>query len=173
MGAEVGLAPGVAGSEGVDGSAPVGVGDSAVVAVEVSGGVSAGLVPPGLGLPSPGVGLRSSDVGEAKAVAVELGVGVAVGACATGTAAPTTVSRAAATQMIWPRRRKLATMRRLSATMERDYRPGAVAVELPSSEGWYELYDELACSRGRLDPGPRDTGTAGRAALLPCLVQRT
>ena len=46
-----------------------GVTDSAVVAV--AGGVSAGLVPPGLGLPSSGVGLRSSGVGEAEAVAVE------------------------------------------------------------------------------------------------------
>jgi hypothetical protein len=109
----------------VDGGAPVGVRDSAVVAVGVVVGVSPGLVPPGLGLPSPGVGLRSSGVGEAEAVAVEVGVGVAVGGCATETAAPTTVSSAAAAQMIWARRRKLATMRRRSATMERDYRPGA------------------------------------------------
>ena len=99
--------------------APVGVRDSAVVAVGVAGGVSAGLVPPGLGLPSSGVGLRSSGVGEAEAVAVDVSVGVPVGGCATETAAPTTVSSAAAAQMIWARRRKLATMRRRSATMER------------------------------------------------------
>ena len=59
----------------MDGDAPVGVRDSAVVAVGVAGGVTAGLVPPGLGLPSSGVGLRSSGVGEAEAVAVEVGVG--------------------------------------------------------------------------------------------------
>jgi hypothetical protein len=109
------------GSEGEDDGAPVGVADSTVVAVDVACGVSAGLVPPGLGLPSSGVGLPSSGVGEAEAVAVE--VGVAVGGCATATAAPTTVSRAAAAQMIWARRRKLATIRRRSAAMERDYRP--------------------------------------------------
>ena len=125
MGAEVGLAPGVGGSEGVDSGAPVGVRDAAVVAVGVAGGVSIGLVPSGVGLRSSGVGLRSSGVGEAEAVAVDVWVGVPVGGCATGTAAPTTVSSAAAAQMIWARRRKLATMRRRSATMERDYRPGA------------------------------------------------
>ena len=101
----------------MDGGAPVGVRDSAVVAVGVAGGVSVGLVPSG-------VGLRSSGVGEAEAVAVDVWVGVSVG-CATGTAAPTTVSSAAAAQMIWARRRKLATIRRRSANMERDYRPGA------------------------------------------------
>ena len=62
-------------------------------------------------------------------------VGVPVGGCATGTAAPTTVSSAAAAQMIWPRRRKLATMRRRSATMERDYRPGAMAVDYHPAKG--------------------------------------
>ena len=36
----------------MDGDASVGVTDSAVVAVGVAGGVTAGLVPPGLGLPS-------------------------------------------------------------------------------------------------------------------------
>ena len=99
--------------------APVGVTDSAVVAVGVAGGVSAGLVPPGLGLPSSGVGLRSSGVGEAETVAVDVSVGMPVGGCATETAAPTTVSSAAAAQMIGARRRKLATMWRRSATMER------------------------------------------------------
>ena len=110
------MAPGVGDSEGVDG-APVGVTDSAVVAV--AGGVSAGLVPPGLGLPSSGVGLRSSGVGEAEAVAVDVSVGAPVGARATETVAPTTVSSAAAAQMIGARRRNLATMWRWSATMER------------------------------------------------------
>ena len=106
----------------MDAGAPVGVRDSAVVAVGVAGGVSAGLVPPGLGLRSPDVGVPSSGVGEAEAVAVE--VGVAVGGCATATAAPTTVSSAAAAQMIWARQPRLATTRRRSAAMERDYRPG-------------------------------------------------
>ena len=120
----------------MDGGAPVGVRDSVVVAVDVAGGVSAGLLPPGLGIPSSGVGLRSSGVGEAEPVAVEVGVGVAVGGCATETAAPTTVSRAAAAQMIWTRRRKLATMRRRSAAMECDYRPGADGRGLPPSKWW-------------------------------------
>ena len=91
---------------------------------------------PAVGLRSPGVGLRSSGVGEAETVAVDVGVGVAVGGCATETAAPTTVSSAAAAQMIWPRRRKLATMRRRSATMERDYRPGADGGGLPPCKWW-------------------------------------
>ena len=121
MGAEVGLALGVGGSEGVDSGAPVGVRDASVVAVVVAGGVSIGLVPSGLGLRSAEVVLPSSAVGEAEAVAVA--VGVAVGGWATATAAPTTVSSAAAAQMIWARRRKLATMLRRSAAMERDYRP--------------------------------------------------
>ncbi len=90
---------------------------------------------PGLGLRSPGVGLRFSGVGEAEAVAVEVGVGVAVGGCATATAAPTTVRNAAAAQLIWARRRKLATMRRRSATMERDYKPGAMAVDYNPATG--------------------------------------
>ena len=114
------MAPGVEGSEGEDDGAPVGVRDSAVVAVGVAGGVSSGLVSSGAGLRSPDVGLpRQARAAEAVAVAV----GVAVGGWATATAAPTTVSSAAATQMIWPCRRKLATMRRRSAAMERDYRP--------------------------------------------------
>jgi len=99
----------------VEGGAPVGVRDAAVVA----GGVSAGLVSPGVGLRSPGVGVRSPGVGEAEAGAV-VWVGVPVGACAAaGTAAPTTVRSTAAAQRIWSRRWKLAIMRRRSATMER------------------------------------------------------
>jgi hypothetical protein len=108
----------------VDGAAPVGVRDASVVAVGVTGGVSAGLVPPGLGLRSPGVGLRFSGVREGGPLAVKVGVGVGVEGCATATAAPTTVRNAAAAQMIWARRRKLGTMRRRSATMEGDYKPG-------------------------------------------------
>ena len=118
------------GSEGVSGGAPVGVRDSAVVAVDVAGGVSSGLVPLGLGIWSPDVGVPSSGVGKAEAVAVA--VGVPVGGWATATAAPTTVNSAAAAQMIWVRRRKLARMRRRSATMERDYRPGANGDGLPT-----------------------------------------
>ncbi|MET0521550.1 MAG: hypothetical protein ABW156_06175 [Jiangellaceae bacterium] len=102
--------------------------DASVVAVVVAGGVSIGLVPSG-------VGLWSSGVGEAEAVAVDVSVGVPVGGCATGTAAPTTVSSAAAAQMIWARWRMLATMRRRSATMERDYRPGAMAMDYRPAEG--------------------------------------
>jgi hypothetical protein len=109
-------------------------------------------VPPALGLPSPGVGLRSSGVGEAEAVAVEVGIGVAVGGCATETAAPTTVSSAAAAQMIWARRRKLATMRPRSATMERDYKPGAIAVDYHPAKAWSGgAKPDVACSRGRTD----------------------
>jgi hypothetical protein len=61
--------------------------------------------------------------------AVGVGVGALTGACSTGTAAPTTVSSAAAAQMIWPCRRKLATM-------ERDYRPRVMAVDChPAKSG--------------------------------------
>jgi hypothetical protein len=109
----------------VDGAAPVGVRDASVVAVGVTGGVSAGLVPPGLGLRSPGVGLRFARRGRRRAACGQgRGRGVGVEGCATATAAPTTVRNAAAAQMIWARRRKLGTMRRRSATMEGDYKPG-------------------------------------------------
>ena len=92
-----------------------------------------------------GVGLRSSGVGEAEAVAVEVGVGMAVGGCATETAAPTTVSSAAAAQMIWARRRKLATMRRRSATMERTI-----------GRGRWRRITTLANGRAGLPPGPTE-----------------
>ena len=108
--------------------APVGVRDAAVVAVGVAGGVGAGLPPLAVGLRSPGVPLVSVGVGEAETVAVDLSDGVLVGVCATGIAAPTTASSAAAAHMIWPPRRKPATMRRQSATMG-DYRPGPTAVD--------------------------------------------
>ncbi len=153
----------------MDGDAPVGVTDSAVVAVGVVGGVSAGLVPPGLGLPSsvglrsPGVGPRSSGVGEAEAVAVDFSVGVAVGGCATETAAPTTVSSAAAAQMIWARRRKLETLRRRSATMERDYRPGAMAADYhPANSRAAAVRPEPAT-----EGGPRSGGAGPASGLCP------
>jgi hypothetical protein len=132
-----------------------------LVAVGVPGGVSAGLVPPGLGLRSPGVGLRFSGVGEAEAVAVEVGVGVAVGGCATATAAPTTVRNAAAAQLIWARRRKLATMRRRSATMERDYKPGAMAVDYNQPcDGWVGCR-QATCNRAAADDRIRNAGRCG------------
>src|SRR4029453_12774869 len=83
----------------------------------------------GLGLRSPGVGLRFSCVGEAGAVPVKVVVGVAVGGCATAAAAPTTGRKAAAAQMDWGARREPGTTRRRSATMERDYKPGTMAVD--------------------------------------------
>ena len=125
----------------------------------LAGGVSAGLVPPGLGLPSPGVGLRSSDVGDPEGVAVEVGLGV--GGCATETAAPTTVSRAAAAQMIWARRRKLVTLRRRSATMERTI----------GRERWRRIITLRTVVRGRharpslLPTADRDRGRSGRSIL--------
>jgi hypothetical protein len=68
-------------------------------------------------------------VGEAEAVTVDVWLGVSVGAsAATGAAAPTTVRSAAAAQMIRSRRRKVATMRRRSVTIKRDYRPGTTWV---------------------------------------------
>jgi hypothetical protein len=85
-----------------------------------------------------------------------------VGGCATETAAPTTVSRAAAAQMIWARRRKLATIRRRSAAMERDYRPGAMAADYhPAKDGCW-------AARPRPSPLPkadRDGGGAGAQYL--------
>jgi hypothetical protein len=97
--------PGVRDCEGVDDDDPVGVRDAAVVtvAVGVGCGVSAGLLP-AVGLRSPGVLLVSVGVGEAETVAVEAWVGMTVGACPTGIAAPTTVSSAAAAHMIRPPR---------------------------------------------------------------------
>ena len=94
----------------------------AVVAVGTAGGLGVGLMLLFVGLGLPGVGLRRSGVGEAEAFAVGVGVGALTGACIIGTAAPTTVSSAAAAQMIWLCRRKLATM-------DRDYRPRAMAVD--------------------------------------------
>ena len=118
------------------GDAPVGVSDAPVVAVGVAGGVGSGLVPSGVGLRASGVGLRASGVGvrasgvgATEAVAVDVGVGAPVAGCsAIGIPAPTMVSSAPAAQMIWPRRRKPATNRRRSATMEGDYRPAAMAL---------------------------------------------
>jgi hypothetical protein len=130
----------------VPGGAPVGLSDAAVVALGDASGVSTGLVPPGVGLRSLGEPLGSSGVGEAEAGAVDIGVGEPVGGCsAIGTAAPTTVSSAAAAQITWSRRRKLATMRRRSATMERDYRPGTTGgVGVTAREA---TSPELACCR--------------------------
>ena len=111
------------------GDAPVGVSDAPVVAVGVASGVGSGLVPSGVGLRASGVGVRASGVGATEAVAVNVGVGAPVAGCSTiGIPAPTMVSSAPAAQMIWPRRRKSATNRRRSATMEGDYRPAAMAV---------------------------------------------
>jgi hypothetical protein len=121
--------PGVEGSDGVvSGGARVGVMDAAVDSVGAEGS-RVGLMLPSVGLGSPGVGLRASGVGEVEPFAVGVGVGALTGACSTGTAAPTTVSSAAAAQMIWPCRRKLATM-------ERDHRPRVTAVDChPAKSG--------------------------------------
>lgn len=100
----------------------------AVAAVGAAGGVRVGLMLPFVGFGSLGVGLRRSGVGEAEAFAVGVGVGALTGACIIGSAAPTTVNSAEAAQMIWPCRRKLATM-------ERDYRPRAMAVDCHPAKG--------------------------------------
>jgi hypothetical protein len=109
-------------------------------------------------------------VGETETVAVDVGVGVPVAGCAaTGTAAPTTVSSAPAAQMIWPRRRKLATRRRRSATMEGDYRPAAMAwVEAPMTDTALgldagESFDYPGCSRYEI-PFHGSFGEVGRRA---------
>jgi hypothetical protein len=60
---------------------------------------------------------------------------VAVEGCAIATAAPAMVRNAAAAQMIWARRRKLAMMGRRSATMERDYKPGTMAMDYDPATG--------------------------------------
>ena len=115
------------GPEGVDGAA-VGVRD---VAPSPSVSPTASLPDScrlAVGLRSPGVPLVSAGVGEAETVAVDLSVGVLVGISATGTAAPTTVSSAAAAQTNWPPRRKPAMVRRQWTTMC-DYRPGSMAVD--------------------------------------------
>jgi hypothetical protein len=106
----------------VSGGARVGVIDAAVDSVGTAEGRRVGPMLPSVGLGSPGVGLRASGVGEAESFAVGVGAGALSGACSTGTAAPTTVSSAAAAHIILPCRRKLATM-------ERDYRPRVMAVD--------------------------------------------
>ncbi len=85
--ADVGLAPGVGGSENVDGAAPVGVSDAAVVALADASGVGTGLVPPGVGASvvrrGASVVRRGRSGGGRRRL---VGVGVSVGACAaTGT----------------------------------------------------------------------------------------
>ena len=86
-------------------------------------------MPPPVGLGSPGVGLRASGSSGAEAFAVGVGAGALTGACSTGTAAATTVSSAAAAQMILPYRRKLATIRRGSVVMKRTNTGSAVVGE--------------------------------------------